>query len=405
MRILVYPHAMELGGSQLNAVELAAAVRDRGHHVAVLSDDGPLLSRVRDLGLPHVPAVRAGRRPSRGRVRQIRRLIDEGGYDVIHGYEWPPILEAWLATRSSKARPIGTVMSMAVAGFLPARMPLVVGTRRIARLTQRSRPGVVHVLEPPVDTHWNRPGPAIDLSPAETRALRSGVIELVIVSRVVKELKLEGILTVVKAMKGLAGRYPVHLTVVGGGAQLCDVAQEAEEVNASLSAPVITLTGALDDPRAAYAAADICIGMGGSALRGLAFAKPLIIQGEGGFFETFSSETLDVFLEQGFYGRAERDQRAAVRHLTALLEPLIEDEARRRFLGRWGRDVVEQLFSLDAAAASQEQWYAELVRTTSQSFARDFVAVGAKFSRYKLQRVVGRLSRTLAHDDFNSRPA
>ena len=61
MRVLVYPHAMELGGSQLNAIELAAAVGNRGHQVIVLSEDGPLVEAVHRLGLEHVrldPTVR-----------------------------------------------------------------------------------------------------------------------------------------------------------------------------------------------------------------------------------------------------------------------------------------------------------------------------------------------------------
>src|SRR5205807_398251 len=37
MRIIVYPHAMEIGGSQLNAIQLAGAVRDRGHEVVVVA--------------------------------------------------------------------------------------------------------------------------------------------------------------------------------------------------------------------------------------------------------------------------------------------------------------------------------------------------------------------------------
>ena len=51
LNVLVYPHAMEVGGSQLNAIELAAAVRDLGNEVTVLSDDGPLVQRVRELDL------------------------------------------------------------------------------------------------------------------------------------------------------------------------------------------------------------------------------------------------------------------------------------------------------------------------------------------------------------------
>ena len=38
MKVLVYPHTMEIGGSQLNAIEIAAAVRDRGHDVTTMTE-------------------------------------------------------------------------------------------------------------------------------------------------------------------------------------------------------------------------------------------------------------------------------------------------------------------------------------------------------------------------------
>jgi hypothetical protein len=39
VRVLVYPHTMEIGGCQLNAVETAGALRERGH------DDSAILRR------------------------------------------------------------------------------------------------------------------------------------------------------------------------------------------------------------------------------------------------------------------------------------------------------------------------------------------------------------------------
>lgn len=51
MKILVYPHAMEIGGSQINAIQIAGAIRDRGHEVIVLSEPGPMVELVRELGL------------------------------------------------------------------------------------------------------------------------------------------------------------------------------------------------------------------------------------------------------------------------------------------------------------------------------------------------------------------
>ena len=51
LRVVVYPHVMEIGGSQMNAIDLAAAVRDLGHQVTVYAEDGPLVDRVHQGGV------------------------------------------------------------------------------------------------------------------------------------------------------------------------------------------------------------------------------------------------------------------------------------------------------------------------------------------------------------------
>ena len=53
---------------------------------------------------------------------------------------------------------------------------------------------------------------------------------------------------------------------------------------------------------ALMAAADLVLGMGSSALRALAIARPLIVQGELGFSEVFEPATSEMFMRQGFYG-------------------------------------------------------------------------------------------------------
>ena len=74
MRILVYPHDLGVGGSQLNALDLAAAVRARGHEVLVHGTPGPLVDRVHELGLEFVEAAPIGRRPSPAAVAGLVRL-------------------------------------------------------------------------------------------------------------------------------------------------------------------------------------------------------------------------------------------------------------------------------------------------------------------------------------------
>ena len=101
MRILVQPHDFALGGSQLNAVELAAAVRDRGHDVYLACRPGPITDLAASLGLELLDLPTIGRRPSPAITRALRRWASELGLDVLHGYEWPPGLETWALANSS----------------------------------------------------------------------------------------------------------------------------------------------------------------------------------------------------------------------------------------------------------------------------------------------------------------
>ena len=49
MKVLVCPCSLQLGGSEINAVDLAAAVQQRGHEAVVFGRPGPLAERARDI--------------------------------------------------------------------------------------------------------------------------------------------------------------------------------------------------------------------------------------------------------------------------------------------------------------------------------------------------------------------
>ena len=198
MRVLVYPHDLGIGGSQLNAIELAAAVRDLGHEVLVFGPRGPLESRIAELSLEFLPAPEPSRRPSAGIVSALRRVVVDRRIDVVHGYEWPPILEARLAVLGQHTACVGTVMSMAVAPFIPRHLPLVVGTHQIAEAERRGGRGDrVRVIEPPVDLAHNTASAATDVEAfRQQHGIPNGPL-VVVVTRFAHELKLEGVLTAI----------------------------------------------------------------------------------------------------------------------------------------------------------------------------------------------------------------
>ena len=279
MRVIVYPHAMELGGSQLNAIELASGVQDLGHDVTLYADPGELVSYAQARGLEVITRRRSPLCPSPERVVELGRLAARRSAQILHGYEWPPILECHAASWGRpQLAPVGTVMSMGVAGFIPGSSPLVVGTERLRRRTAASRPGPVLLMEPPVDTVANGPGKHGEAFRASLPPAPGHLV--VIVSRLAHELKLEGILTAIRCVGDLASRRDVRLVVVGDGPARREVEEAAAAANRGHASDPVILMGALEDPRGAYDAADVCIAMGGSALRAMAFSKPLIVQGE-----------------------------------------------------------------------------------------------------------------------------
>lgn len=408
MKILVYPHDLRLGGSQLNAIELGAAVQRLGHDVLLFGQPGPLAQTAVELGLEYVPAPRPGKRPSPNVIRALVCTVRERGVEVLHGYEWPPALECLAASKVvGGTTAVATVMSMAVAPFIPKSMPLMVGTEQIHQWESSRGRGEVHVMEPPVDTYANQASATVGLDAFSRKfALSDRSLTVVCVSRLAQELKLEGLLSAMDAIRLLALEHPVTLIITGTGPASDAVASRAALINAATGRETVTLTGELADPRPVYAAADVVLGMGGSALRGLSFGKPLVVQGERGFWELLTPDSLPTFLWQGWYGSGPGTAGEGQTALLAILRALMEDEHLRRDLGGFGRQLVEERYSLDSAAQRQVGLYQDFAaarRGLATTLASEVVAMG-RYAGYVGKRRAQRVLRRLPRDDFNARP-
>lgn len=405
MRILVYPHAMELGGSQLNAIQLAGAVRDRGHDVIVLSEPGPLVDRVRSMGMEHIEIPLNRRRPSLPVVSRVVRLVHRRHIDLVHGYEWPPIVEAIIGLGVRHKTPVvGTVMAMSVASFLPRTVPLMVGTEQIRRAAIAAGHRRVTLLEPPVDTDGDNP--LVDGGGFRADyGIDDDEIVVAMICRLVPELKLEGLLAACEAVGDLAvAGHRVRLVIVGDGRSRDAVADRASRLNAAAGRQVILLTGEIKDPRPAYAAADITVGQGGSALRGMAFGKPLVVVGERGFSELLTPDTAPLFLQQGWYGLGPGSSGSGVPALRLALERLIRSSELRQALGTFARRLVVDRFSLRQAARRQEEEYvlAATDRVAAVPFVVDLARSMTGLLNTKLHRKYQRWRGTVAVDDSNA---
>jgi len=374
MKILVCPHNLDMGGSQLSAIKMAAAVRRHGHEPIVYAPHGVLEERIAAAGLEHVLAPDTT--DHRAWRRRLAALVAERDIGLVHAYEWGPCLDAAFVTALHRVPVLMSVMSMGVPAFLPRHLPITVGTPELAS-AQAGLGRTAFLLEPPVDTEAHR---VRDVAAAR-RGLGIGPDELVVsvVSMLTTELeKLQGVLATMVLVDRLAADYPVRMLVAGDGEGLEQVRARAARINAGHGRTVVQPLGFLMEPGPAYEAADVVLGMGSSALRGMAYAKPLIVQGEAGFWRLAEPGTVDGFRRHGWFGRGGN----GISDLERELRRLFDDPQLRTVLGGYGRSIVDPRYTKERASAELSRIYGDValrhqrLSATASSLARSAIGVG-----------------------------
>lgn len=363
LRILIGLNRLWLAGAELNAVDLATKFRERGHHVVIVGqdeDDRAMVEFAQHRGL----AVRVlDRGPNWSLIRPLESIVKEERIQLIHMYYSRLTLAALLGPYRRWGTPVVRTEYGPgnVAAFYSSH--LIVGTEECAQAMPPWFDAPVSVIEPPVDTLQDRHD-AVDVD----GFLAHHHIDVdrpcvALVSRLDRLDKLEGVLRSIDACAALESPG-VTLVIVGSGDALSDVRQAADRVNDRLGRRAVVLTGKLHDPRPAYAAADVVVGMGGSALRAMAFEKPVVILGANGFALPFEPATAEYFFWHGFYGRG------PMYDLTAALSRILSDPALKVSLGQFGRRTVETRYSLDLAYRNLEGIYRTAVRNRPDSSDR-----------------------------------
>jgi glycosyltransferase involved in cell wall biosynthesis len=351
--VLVQINSLELGGTQINAIDLARAVEAHGFRSVLF---GPM-STVPKSGPNVMELARARGVPLEGyspeptfvsRALALNARAKRVGADIIHVYgTWGDPRSAYWGPCLAGRRPfVQTVYEMEVDPATYRNSSLIIGTGYL-RDELAERPGPTTLVSPPVDLDADSP------SAVSGEKFRASLGELgsrplvAVVSRLALEMKSYPVEVAIRAMTHLTDTDAV-LVVVGSGSEEQRLREIGHGVNAMAGRTMVTFIGALADPRPVYAAADIMLGMGGSAARSLAFAAPLVVHGEGGTAELFDENSAASLFRRSFWSKQAEPDGAAV--LAALLRKLLADPARRKQLGQFGRNFAIENFGLTAMA-------------------------------------------------------
>ena len=352
--VLVQINSLDLGGTQINAIDLAKAVEGYGFR-SVLFGPWPTLPKAG----PNVMEVSRARGVRLEGYWPAKNVLPCGagalaakasriGADIVHVYGayGDPRSAYWGPCLGGRRPFVHTVYEMAVDRRVYRNTSLVIGTSYL-RDELAGRPGPTTLISPPVDIYANAP------DPAKRNRFRATLGELgtcpliVVISRLDREMKSFPVETAIRAMTSLTDTGAV-LVIVGSGTEEERLKEIGRSVNAVTGRTLVHFTGAMSDPCPAYAAADIMLGMGGSAARSLAFAAPLIVQGELGTAELFEQETSASLFRRSFWNPRPEQDPAGV--LAELVRQLLDNPARRIQLGQYGRRFAIDNFSLASMA-------------------------------------------------------
>lgn len=358
-RVLVHLNSLELGGTQINAVDLAVQGRESGIHSILLGaadtlPKGPsLLDIAAERGIDIEIYDPESSMFARG--RQLAELARRHDADLVHVYgSWGGAARPtyWGFSRFGRRPWVQTVWEMEVSSQIKRRMPMIVGTGYLVD-DMRDRPGLTRLISPPVDTDLDRPDPESAAAFRSDHDLQGPL--LVIVSRLDRSMKSVPIGIAIEAMRELGTR--ATLAIVGTGDNADQLHRAGALVNEAVGREAVRFIGPMSNPRRAYAAADVMIGMGGSAARALAFGKPLVVHGEAGRSELFQEATADALARYSYW--SDDTVSNPVEMLVGFVSDLLGDDSRREALGEFGRAFAIERFGLVKMAAQLADFYRE----------------------------------------------
>lgn len=389
--VLVQLNSLALGGTQINAVDFARAVQPYGFRSVLIApaDTRPtsgasLFDVAREHGV-RLETYDTSTGVFTGRATSMERFARATRSDLVHVYgENGDHRTAFWGPCFVGRRPlVHTVYEMSVSETTYRYTSLIVGTGYLVD-DLRGRPGPTTLISPPVDLESDAPDAKLGLSFRRSEGIDPQAFLMVIVSRLDRVMK--GYPTEVAVRAAGRLRPDAVLVVVGTGDDEARLRGIADDVNARSGREAVRFIGATADPRPAYAAADLVLGMGGSAARALAFGRPLIVQGESGTAELFTPEASADLFRRSFWSPEEAE--APVERLVALIESIVERPERRHELGRFGRTFAVSHFGLPAMAERLAQVYEQALRAPHAR--RGWVLDLARSTRNRAERAIDR---------------
>ena len=353
MKIFMATMGLGIGGAETHIVELAKELKARGHEVVIASNGGVYVAEVEAAGIRHY-AVPMHRRSVGDMLRSrtlLRRILREERPDIVHAHARIP---AFLC--GTLQRELGFPFVTSCHGVFQVSGMLKLlsnwGQRTLA-VSEDIRDYLIQEYGVPaghitltingIDTEKFSPGVSGEAVREEFCLGDDPVIGHV--SRLDQASSLAARQLIELAPQLDRAAPGVRILITGGGDVFEELDRQAQEVNLKLGRPCVVLTGPRTDINVVAAACDLFVGVSRSALEAMAAEKPVVLSGAQGHTGLFRPELLEKAIDTNFCCRTDPIATEAVL-LEAVTSALALPEEEKRALGRYGRQVVQEHYSV-----------------------------------------------------------
>jgi L-malate glycosyltransferase len=372
LRVFYLVDSFDVGGTEIQAAELALRMSRRGHRVTLgcLKAQGPVKERLQGSSVEVAEFHPKGGIDSIGGAYQLLRLswfLREGGFDIVHTHDlWSNLLGIPAARLAGVPVVISSRRDLGHLDWYQGKRRAWL--RRIQNLSHIVLTNATPIREALVEDGfsaeklrviWN----GIDVGgfnriPDRRRLFPQAAGQLIVlVGNMHSEVK--GHRWLIESAPAIVAEFPsAQFVLVGDGAKRREFESQVQAFGLSEK---FIFAGRRDDVPEILACCDIAVlpslaeGLPNAVLEYMAASLPVVVSNAGGNVE---------LVEDGVTGMlvAPRDSKALTRALLYLLKnPALASQMARR-----GHELVTQNFSFERLVQQVEQLYSELLRNRAR---------------------------------------
>ena len=364
-------NGLDIGGAETHVVELSKELARKGHRIIVASNGGVYEKELEEAGIKHykVPMARRNFSDMKKSYFLLKDVIKKENVDIVHAHARIPGFLCGLIHKRMNF----TFVTTAHWVFDTSK-----GLKYLTNWGQKSvavsddikkylidnygiKDENIYVTINGIDTNKFSPE-----SKGEKVVKELGLGEnenrIVYVSRMDEDRALAA-KQLIEITEKLDKAIPNLKVIIAGGGNVFDKLNAmANDVNEKLGRKCIYMLGARTDINEIVACGDVFVGVSRAALEAMAAEKPVVVAGNEGYIGVFEENKLSLAQENNFCCRGCEMSSGELLYRDLVYMFGLDEEEKAK-LGRYGREVIKQYYSVmkmaDDCVVAYDAAYAE----------------------------------------------